>query len=145
MAATALPGMSAAAPPPPPPGMSATEVEATIASWFSQLSQRIQVGASSIRESSVLMAQQIALRFNQISGSITGKCAIVSYEDSPNMTIPRDHKELFDYIRKNNKAAYKLFVNAAKRFQDAETDDQVIILSEEMPVILQSLRFTTSR
>ena len=100
----------------------------------------LQTSAAAMKESSVSMAKQIAMRIYQISGAMSGKCALVTGEDTANMALPTDHKELFDELRRNRPTAYESLLSTARRFAATDTNAQLDVLTADLPIVMQSLR-----
>jgi len=80
-------------------GGGAVDLQRVLNEWSEQIAARLTSGIVSFRESSLGMAQQIALRVRKVSGAMSGKCSLVSAEDSIDMAIPKDHAEMFDTLR----------------------------------------------
>jgi hypothetical protein len=121
-------------------GSGGVSEESVLAQWFSKLADRVQEGALVLKDSSVIMAKQIAIRINQIAGNMSGKCVLQVGDDATHMQMPRDHKLLLDELRRNRTAAYQLMLDNAKRFSKLKTNDQAVMLTTELPLLLQALQ-----
>jgi len=85
------------------------------------------------------MAKQISIRMHQISGTVSGKCMVMDAEDADGMTMPKDHIELFDAMRRNMPEAYSLLLQTAQYFGELDNAQQVAMLQSDVPTVLLAI------
>lgn len=149
-------------------GGGAVDLQRVLNEWSEQIAARLTSGIVSFRESSLGMAQQIALRVRKVSGAMSGKCSLVSAEDSIDMALPKDHAEMFDTLRLRFKpyshhtlnsrtsltsltsrtsrtshtsySPYRTAVGVAQRFVKASSSEQASILRNDVPMLLAEIQ-----
>ena len=114
-------------------------VDDAISKWFGDLATTIKSGSDSVHKSSLDMAQQIAHRLKRVTGAMSGKCTLTSAADSLDMSLPKEHADLFDVLRRKHPTTYRLAVDAARRFAKSKTDEQLSVLEKDMPVLMSSM------
>ena len=106
---------------------------------FTSLADSVAAGAANLRANSLTLARHVGMRFSQIGNTLSGSCMLNAEEDAPEMSLPAEHKELLDALRRKHPKGFKQIAAIAKRFGEVDTKKQFEFLQTEAPAILGAL------
>lgn len=117
---------------------------AAVAGLFDGLAATVESGVSRVRSSSMALAKQVSMRFSQIASTMTGTCVQTDADDSADMSLPKEHKALFDAMRRRHPDAYNNLARISEKFGTLNNKEQFDFMQSEAPAVL-SLLATRSR